>query len=384
MSTKALLISTSFPGGKELTFPSAFAAAGGGLNTVSPKERAISLLDLSISYPVIPESISVSTLALAALVGPGVIITAVVLFFVPGITSWRTSEKASLIRRKLWELHVGLAGLALSVAVAFFVTQGLKNIFGRPRPHFLPLCSPDLSSVEGHVVSGYGQVISTRWTLVSPSICTNTAALKDGFRSFPSGHCSFSWSGLLYLTLFLSAKFSIRFPYLGPGSSERVGATPTDRRSLHPQVISGPSSTARSNDTEMQPLHFQSRTHSTSDNKSEDATYGQHDVRNTPEQVEIYSRDAAPPTWGVAIAIIPLGVAAYISSTRYAEYWHHGFDCIVGALIGILSAYFAFRWYQMPLQQGQGWAWGPRTRDRAFGVRVGTGNYAGKEGSGIE
>ncbi|KAI7596108.1 hypothetical protein KC346_g15276, partial [Hortaea werneckii] len=37
----------------------AFAAAGGGLNTVSPKERAISLLDLSISYPVIPESISV-------------------------------------------------------------------------------------------------------------------------------------------------------------------------------------------------------------------------------------------------------------------------------------------------------------------------------------
>ncbi|KAI7365178.1 hypothetical protein KC354_g5092 [Hortaea werneckii] len=134
----------------------------------------------------------------------------------------------------------------------------------------------------------------------------------------------------------------------------------------------------------MQPLHFQSRARSTSDNKSEDAAYRQRDVRRTPEQPEIYSRDAAPPTWGVAVAIIPLGVAAYISSTRYAEYWHHGFDCIVGALIGILSAYFAFRWYQMPLQQGQGWAWGPRTRDRAFGVGVGSGNYAGKEERGSD
>ena len=29
----------------------------------------------------------------------------------------------------------------------------------------------------------------------------------------------------------------------------------------------------------------------------------------------------------------------------------------------------------MPIRRGAGWAWGPRSDDRAFGIRIGTGTY---------
>ena len=57
-------------------------------------------------------------------------------------------------------------------------------------------------------------------------------------------------------------------------------------------------------------------------------------------------------------------------------------DLISGSLIGIGSAWFAFRWYHLPIGRGSGWAWGPRSKDRAFGIGVGIGNYADAEGWG--
>lgn len=42
--------------------------------------------------------------------------------------------------------------------------------------------------------------------LTSWKVCTETEHLQEGFRSFPSGHSSFAWTGMWYLTLFLSAK----------------------------------------------------------------------------------------------------------------------------------------------------------------------------------
>lgn len=189
----------------------AIAAAGGGLNFVKPYHRPFSLLDLNFSYPIVTELISTGTLVLVALVAPALIIVIVVALFVPGRNVSRALNRWQLIRLKLWEWEKGWAGLGLSLATAFFITQGAKNMFGKPRPDMLARCQPDLSNVAAHVVGGYGQDISERWTLVSSSICTQTDAktLDDGFRSFPSGHSSFSWAGLLYLTLFLCSKFSI-------------------------------------------------------------------------------------------------------------------------------------------------------------------------------
>jgi len=56
----------------------------------------------------------------------------------------------------------------------------------------LAVCNPDLVNIPAHVVGGYGQDISQKWTLVESTIClqTDRSALDEAFRSFPSGHAT--------------------------------------------------------------------------------------------------------------------------------------------------------------------------------------------------
>ena len=335
------------------------AAAGGGLNFVTGYQRPFSLLDLTISYPYIQqELITTTTLVIVSLLAPALIIVIVVAGFVPGRRTIRFKPRSDIIRLKLWEFERGWAGLALSVATAFFITQGAKNLFGKPRPDLLARCQPDLSQLAAHVVGGYGQDISARWTLVDAGICTSMdkATLNDGFRSFPSGHSSFSWSGLLYLSLFLCSKFAITVPFLPYGSHLSPASCP-----LH------------SRDSQLLPLHQRGR-QSTEEGSSAKPT-DRGDAACTCNITAIRNRAATPPNYLIILAFVPIAVAFYICSTRFAQFYHHGFDIISGALIGILTAWFSFRWYHLPLGRGHGWAWGARNPRSAFYAGVGVPDY---------
>ena len=125
-------------------------------------------------------------------------------------------------------------GLGVSLAVAFLVTDGTKNLVGKPRPDLLARCDPDLSRILNSTVGGIGDQVNEGINLVSWTICRNPGSiLDDGFRSFPSGHSScmvfipdimfsltdlhavtVSFAGLTYLTLFLCAKLAISIPFL--------------------------------------------------------------------------------------------------------------------------------------------------------------------------
>lgn len=341
------------------------AAIGGGINSVEPYKRPFSLLDLSISYPKVEEQITTSTLVVVSLVAPAIIIFIIVAVLVPGPRATRELRRSTLIKRKLWEWEQGWAGLALSLAMAFFVTQGMKLLFGKPRPSCIARCEPDLNNVGDYVVGGYGQPISDRWVLVSANICTNpdTHLVNDAFKSFPSGHASFSWSGLLYLSFWICSKFAVTIPYL-----------PT-------QPFSHDVALSRSGVHELLPLHRNNAGRGSVDEHSakHEATHATNDfVKDTP----IRNQAAAPPNHLIVVAFIPIAVAIYICSTRFVEFYHFGFDLISGSIIGILSSWFSFRWYHLPISRGSGWAWGPRSRDRAFGIGVGVGNYVGVEGWG--
>lgn len=341
---------------------SIIAAAGGGLNSVTPWKRPFSLLDLNISFPLVTEQVSTATLVVVGLVAPAVIIFLVVALLVPGPSLTKRLSRSQLIRTKLWEWEKGWAGLALSVAISFFVTQAAKNMFGKPRPDLLARCQPDLQNFAAHVVGGFGQDISPRWTLVSASICTNpdTATVTDGFRSFPSGHSSFSWSGLFYLSLFLCAKLGVQVPYrqtdvfFGDG---RVSSQATDR--------------------ELLPLR---------DGRDSVDQHAKHRSvgRKSYELADMFPvrhQAAAPPVYLLVIAFIPIAVAFYITSTRYVQFFHFGFDIISGSLIGILSSYLAFRWYHLPAGREFGWTWGARSPRHAFGIGFGVEGYVHSEGS---
>lgn len=282
---------------------------------------------------------SMKNVALVALAGPAFIIVLVTLMFVPGPQTARQLDRRRLIKLKLWELERGLAGLSFSVALAFFITQGVKNLVGRPRPNTLAHCVPDTDALAQHIITAYGQGTDERWALVDSGICTNE--VDGAFRSFPSGHASFAWAGLLYLSLYLCAKLSIKIPHLPAGAPKFTREVPNDIELLPTQEVLPPSQ--EGNDKE--------------------------------PHLSIRNLAASPPIYLLVVAFIPIAVAVWICSTRYKEFYHFGTDILAGSLLGILVAILSFRWYHLPLSTGQGWAWGPRNRKSAFGIGVGVGNY---------
>ena len=157
--------------------------------------RPFSVTDPNISFPFTQhEKVTSATLIVVSVIAPGVIIFLVCLFFVPGPTVDRRIPRALVWRRKLWEWNNGWLGLGLALATAFIVTDGMKNLFGKPRPDLLSRCNPDLSRIRDFAVEGYSRQPSGGILLVSHLICRRRDLLKDGFRSYPSGHASSSSS----------------------------------------------------------------------------------------------------------------------------------------------------------------------------------------------
>ncbi|KAF9696098.1 hypothetical protein EKO04_006184 [Ascochyta lentis] len=343
----------------------AIAAVGAGWEYLTPFKRPFSPVNLDISYPFEHhETIPTWLLAVIGLVIPAAVIFLVCIIFVPGPTASRGTPKSLIWRRKLWEWNTGWMGLALSLATAFMITQGMKLLFGKPRPDLLSRCQPDLARLQETAINDVvGAEFNAAWVLVTDAICTNTDEdiMKDGFKSFPSGHASFSWAGLLYLTLFLASKFSVAIPFLAP---RPFSTNPAYTSAVTPSNLKSRSSTDRS----LLPVHKRESALSASGYTENDAV------------VPIRYQSAAPPVYTLVLILTPVGTAIYVASTRFTDFRHFGFDLIFGSLIGITTAWFSFRWYHLPITRGAGWAWGPRSYQRAWGIGVGMGSYVGTEG----
>lgn len=110
------------------------AGIGAIFSTITPNKRPFSLVNPDISFPhVHKEKISTATLVICGLVAPAVIIFFVAILLVPGPTVPKSTPKSLIWRRKLWEWHAGWLGLGLALASAFLITDGMKNLFGKPR-----------------------------------------------------------------------------------------------------------------------------------------------------------------------------------------------------------------------------------------------------------
>ena len=154
---------------------------------------------------------------------------------------------------------------------------------------------------------------------------------------------------MFYLTLFLCSKFSITMPYLLPYT------------------------------------HETSTRYNKGDDRLPDGDYddSKEDVVHSAQStlVPLRKQAAAPPTYLFILPLITISIPLYVSSTRFSDFRHHGFDIIFGSLMGIVISYISFRMYHLPIRRGAGWSWGPRSASRAWGVRVGTLGYTGGSGS---
>ncbi|KAF2091326.1 acid phosphatase/Vanadium-dependent haloperoxidase [Saccharata proteae CBS 121410] len=152
---------------------------------VEPFHRMFSLDNIAIQYPHAEiERVSVTWLFVYAGGMPLILLILWAAAFRPG------THKA----------HVTILGFFISLILTSFITDVVKNAVGRPRPDLIARCKP-APGTPAH-------------TLVTYTICTETDhhTLHDGFRSFPSGHSSFAFSGLGYLALFLAGQCHVFRP----------------------------------------------------------------------------------------------------------------------------------------------------------------------------
>jgi diacylglycerol diphosphate phosphatase/phosphatidate phosphatase len=181
--------------------------------------------------------------------------------------------------------HVTILGFAIALILTSFLTDLVKNTVGRPRPDLLARCKPAAGT--------------PRDTLVTIDVCIETAhhKLHDGWRSFPSGHSSFSFAGLGYLSLFLAGQMSI-FAYGAP--------SPSPLQSSHVE------------------------------------TAGSSSTLGPAEAVEKLVR---ADLGRALLCLTPLLGATWIAISRCQDYRHDVYDVSIGALLGWTVAYWSYRRY---------------------------------------
>lgn len=219
--------------------------------------------------------------------------------------------------------HVAILGLAIALILTSFLTDTVKNMVGRPRPDLVARCKPATGTPEN--------------TLVGVEVCTETRhhVLQDGWRSFPSGHSSFSFAGLGYLSLFLAGQVRL-FVVNGGGSRKDGGAGQRGNGRVR------------------------------ADDGEDKAVYARGDLARA------------------LLCLAPLLGAAMIAISRCQDYRHDVYDVCTGALLGYVVAYWSYRryWPQLsswhchepypgPGNDGGGLPLYGRLRDEEEGIRGG-------------
>ncbi|KAG0360771.1 hypothetical protein BG005_009999 [Podila minutissima] len=186
--TKALFLSYI----KDWVLAIIVLAAFAAVDRLEPFHRQFSVRDMTIQHPYAKkETVPIWLCGVLAFILPGAIISAIAIFK----------------RKSYHDLHNGLLGLVLTQALVLCVIDSVKIAVGRPRPDFLDRC---LSIYDNEAAGSPLSLLTDPVNMLSTSaICTRQDLLRDGFKSFPSGHASFSFGGLGYLSMYLAGKLKL-------------------------------------------------------------------------------------------------------------------------------------------------------------------------------
>jgi len=107
-------------------------------------------------------------------------------------------------RRSLDDLLTTTMGLLKSLITAAVFQVILKWLIGGFRPHFYAICKPNVAQ------SSQPSGIQFASYMYDRSVCTgDRKAIDDALRSFPSGHSTAAFAGLIYLALYINAQLKV-------------------------------------------------------------------------------------------------------------------------------------------------------------------------------
>ncbi|KQK09080.1 hypothetical protein BRADI_2g45920v3 [Brachypodium distachyon] len=150
------------------------------LNAIEPFHRFVGAgMMTDLRYPLKSNTVPVWAVPVIAVIGPMIIF--VVIY---------------IRRRNVYDLHHAILGILFSVLITGVLTDAIKDAVGRPRPNFFWRCFPDGIAVYDNITTGV--------------ICHGEASvIKEGHKSFPSGHTSWSFAGLGFLSWYLAGKITV-------------------------------------------------------------------------------------------------------------------------------------------------------------------------------
>ncbi|XP_061388278.1 phospholipid phosphatase 1-like [Musca vetustissima] len=165
-----------------------------------PRKRGINCMDMSIRQPYVEDTIDWKLLYVIGLDTPIIVIILNELLHL-------IMEKGKGVRNlKKFFVHLYLAGMPFLCGFACerFLKNLLKVSVGRLRPHAYTLCQP--ISLEGFTC----EQLSGASVYIAEYTCSGSSHRGSSiYKSFPSGHSSLAFYGLLYLVLYFRRSFEV-------------------------------------------------------------------------------------------------------------------------------------------------------------------------------
>ncbi|KAJ1687429.1 hypothetical protein LUZ63_018819 [Rhynchospora breviuscula] len=151
----------------------------GLLNLIEPFHRFVGRdMMTDLRYPMKGNTVPFWAVPIIGIVGPMIIITGI--YFK---------------KRNVYDFHHAILGILYSVLITAVITDAIKDAVGRPRPDFFWRCFPDGNDIYDNVTLGV--------------ICHGEkSVIKEGHKSFPSGHTSWSFAGLGFCSWYLAGKLT--------------------------------------------------------------------------------------------------------------------------------------------------------------------------------
>ncbi|KAL8430970.1 hypothetical protein Efla_003961 [Eimeria flavescens] len=189
----------------------------------------------------------------------------------------------------LVEVYRHLGAFCFSILSCWVLTEVLKNAVGSLRPHFLSVCQPDWGQLICR--RGEEQVYVSRYRCLG-----DEARVAEARRSFPSGHSSFTFCGMLFAALYLQGRFKWQ----------------QQRTAPHPHPPYNPQQ------------------------QQEQQQQRQRWRRALMEKL-FWTVEAATPFLQVLLLLL----AFFVAATRVVDHYHHVRDVVAGGCIGALTAMHA-------------------------------------------